>query len=246
MNIIITGASSGIGQATLRRLGKTHTIGAVARRGERLETLADEYPRIIPLVADVSDREQVEHIVRQFEQKAGPVDVLVNNAGLALGADPAFDADPDDWFRMIDVNCKGLVQMTHPVLSSMVRRHQGLIVNIGSVAASYPYRGGNVYGATKAFIRQFSRNLRSDIHGTGVRVCVIEPGSVSGSEFSLVRFHGDQDKADSVYDGWDPLQADDIAAQIEWVISLPQRVNVNLIETMATGQSASGFQFARE
>jgi 3-hydroxy acid dehydrogenase/malonic semialdehyde reductase len=173
------------------------------------------------------------------------VDLLVNNAGLALGLGPAQDADLDDWDQMIDTNCTGLVYVTRAVLPGMVARGRGHVINLGSVAGTYAYPGGNVYGATKAFVHQFSLNLRSDLSGTGVRVTCVEPG-MADTEFSLVRFSGDQSKADAVYTGMQPMTADDIAESIHWAATMPAHVNVNTIELMATAQSFAPFQVARE
>ena len=173
------------------------------------------------------------------------IDLLVNNAGLALGLNPAQQADLDDWDQMIDTNCKGLTYCTRAILPGMVARGRGHVINLGSVAGSYPYPGGNVYGGTKAFVHQFSLNLRSDLHGTGVRVTSVEPG-MADTEFSLVRFGGDQAQADDVYTGMQPLTADDIAEAIYWAATQPQHVNVNRIELMATDQSFAPFQVARE
>ncbi len=220
---------------------------AMARRQDRLAALREELGRdaLLPVVADVADRAVVEHAVESLAPEFSAVDLLVNNAGLALGLEPAQRASADDWDRMIDTNCKGVVHATRALLPGMIARGRGLIVNIGSTAASYPYAGGNVYGATKAFVRQFSLNLRSDLHGTGVRVTCIEPGLAGGTEFSEVRFHGDVDRARAVYAGSNPLTADDIADVVEWVTSLPDRVNINTIELMPTDQSFAGFQIRR-
>jgi 3-hydroxy acid dehydrogenase / malonic semialdehyde reductase len=169
----------------------------------------------------------------------------VNNAGLALGLNPAQEADLDDWDQMIDTNCKGLVYCSRAILPGMVARKRGHVINLGSVAGTYPYPGGNVYGGTKAFVHQFSLNLRSDLHGTGVRVTCVEPG-MADTEFSLVRFSGDQAKADNVYTGMQPMTADDIAESIHWAATMPQHVNVNTLELMATAQSFAPFQVARD
>jgi 3-hydroxy acid dehydrogenase/malonic semialdehyde reductase len=173
------------------------------------------------------------------------IDVLVNNAGLALGLEPAHQADLDDWDQMLDTNCRGLVHVTRAVLPGMVERGRGHVVNLGSVAGTYPYPGNNVYGATKAFVHQFSLNLRSDLHGSGVRVTCIEPG-MAETEFTTVRFAGDQAKADAVYGGMQPLTADDIAASVLWAVSQPAHVNINVIELMPVAQSFAPFQVARE
>jgi 3-hydroxy acid dehydrogenase/malonic semialdehyde reductase len=208
--------------------------------------LASEFvPRILPLALDVRDRAAVAAAVAGLPAEFAAVDVLVNNAGLALGLNPAQDADLDDWDQMIDTNCKGLVYCTRDILPGMVARRRGHVINLGSVAGTYPYPGGNVYGGTKAFVHQFSLNLRSDLHGTGIRVTCVEPG-MADTEFSLVRFSGDQGKADNVYAGMQPMTADDIAESIHWAATMPQHVNVNTIELMATAQSFAPFQVARD
>jgi 3-hydroxy acid dehydrogenase/malonic semialdehyde reductase len=188
----------------------------------------------------------VERAVNELPAEFAEIDILVNNAGLALGLGPAQLADLDDWDQMIDTNCKGLAYCTHAVLPGMVRRGIGHIINMGSIAATYPYPGGNVYGGTKAFVRQFTLNLRSDLHGTGVRASCIEPGMVGGTEFSTVRFGGDQEKADAVYQGMEALTADDIAEAVYWATSLPPHVNVNTIELMPVAQSFAPFQVYRQ
>jgi 3-hydroxy acid dehydrogenase/malonic semialdehyde reductase len=172
--------------------------------------------------------------------------VLVNNAGLAAGLEPAQNADLDDWQQMVDTNCAGLMYMTRAVLPGMVARNRGHVVNLGSVAGVYPYPGGNVYGATKAFVHQLSRNLRTDLHGTAVRVTCIEPGLVGGTEFSTVRFHGDADRAAGVYAATTPLTADDVAEAVLWATDQPAHVNINLIELMPVVQSAGAFRIAKD
>jgi 3-hydroxy acid dehydrogenase/malonic semialdehyde reductase len=245
--VFITGASSGFGAATARRFAADGArVVAAARRADRVRDLAAELgPRVLPLTLDVRDREAVAAAVAGLPEEFSAVDVLVNNAGLALGLNPAQDADLDDWDQMIDTNCKGLVHVTRAVLPGMVARGRGHVINLGSVAGSYPYPGGNAYGGTKAFVHQFSLNLRSDLHGTGIRVTCVEPG-MADTEFSLVRFDGDQTKADGVYAGMQPLTGDDIAESIHWAAGLPAHVNVNTIELMPTAQSFAAFQVARE
>ncbi|HBT13091.1 MAG TPA: NADP-dependent 3-hydroxy acid dehydrogenase, partial [Erwinia persicina] len=169
-------------------------------------------------------------------------DILVNNAGLALGIEPAQRASLEDWEDMIDTNNKGLVYMTRALLPAMVERNVGHIINIGSIAGSWPYPGGNVYGATKAFVRQFSFNLRTDLHGTALRVTDIEPGLVGGTEFSNVRFKGDDSRADSVYDGTEPLTPEDVTEAVWWVATLPKHVNISALEMMPVGQSQAGLR----
>ncbi|MFE0020246.1 SDR family NAD(P)-dependent oxidoreductase [Amycolatopsis sp. NPDC059021] len=230
MKVVVTGASSGFGAAIARRFAAegAEVIGA-ARRTERLATLDG----VRPLELDVRDRVAAQRALAALDD----VDVLVNNAGLALGLEPANAASLDDWDRMIDTNCKGLVYCTHALLPGMVERGRGHVVTIGSVAAGYAYPGANVYGASKAFARQFSLNLRSDLHGTGVRVTCVEPGLAGGTEFSEVRFHGDRDRAREVYEGVRPLTPEDIAEAVYWVATQPAHVNVNLLEVMPVAQS---------
>ncbi len=188
---------------------------------DRVKDLASEFgPQVLPLALDVRDRPAVAAAVAALPEEFKAIDVLVNNAGLALGLNPAQDADLDDWDQMIDTNCKGLVYCTRAILPGMVARGRGHVINLGSVAGTYPYPGGNVYGGTKAFVHQFSLNLRSDLHGTGVRVTCVEPG-MADTEFSLVRFSGDQGKADNVYAGMQPMTADDIAESIHWAATMP-------------------------
>jgi 3-hydroxy acid dehydrogenase / malonic semialdehyde reductase len=244
--VFVTGASSGFGAAVARRFAADGArVIVAARRADRFKDLAAEFgPRVLPLTLDVRNRAEVAAAVEALPAEFADVDVLVNNAGLALGLNPAQGADLDDWDQMIDTNCKGLVYCTRAILPGMVARRRGHVINLGSVAGSYPYPGGNVYGGTKAFVHQFSLNLRSDLHGTRVRVTCVEPG-MADTEFSLVRFGGDKDKADAVYAGMEPLTPDDIAESIYWTATLPQHVNVNTIELMATSQSFAPFQVAR-
>ena len=247
MIVLVTGASSGFGASIARRFAKEgHRVIAAARRKDRLDALAKESDRITPVALDVADTEAVHKAIAALPKELADVDVLVNNAGLALGMEPAQRADLAQWQQMIDTNCKGLALMTHALLPGMVARKRGHVINIGSVAATYPYPGGNVYGATKAFVHQFSMNLRSDLHGTGVRVTCIEPGLVGGTEFSNVRFSGDDAKAANVYKGADALSPDDIAEATYWAAALPARFNVNLLELMPVCQSLAGFQIYRE
>jgi 3-hydroxy acid dehydrogenase / malonic semialdehyde reductase len=234
--VFVTGASSGFGAAIARRFAtEGATVIAAARRVDRIP----EGVRAVAL--DVRDADAVRETVGALP----PIDVLVNNAGLAKGLEPAHRADLTDWDDMLDTNCRGLVHCTRAVLPGMVARGRGHVINIGSVAGTYPYPGGNVYGATKAFVRQFSLNLRSDLHGTGVRVTCVEPGMCEGTEFSLVRFDGDTDRAAAVYDGMRALTADDIAETVHWVATQPPHVNVNTIELMPVAQSSGPFQVRR-
>ena len=237
--ILVTGASSGFGAAIARRLAsRGHRVIASARRADRLSELVSEFPRqILALPMDVQVRSVVEAALAGLPPEFADVDVLINNAGLALGMEPAARASLDDWDTMIDTNCRGLVYTTRALLPGMIERGRGHVVNLGSIAGTYPYPGGNVYGATKAFVHQFSLNLRSDLHGTGVRVSCIEPGMCGGTEFSEVRFGGDRDRVERTYAGADPLTAEDIAEAVEWTIGQPPHVNINAIEIMPVSQS---------
>ena len=240
MIVLVTGATAGFGTAIARRFAADGArIVAAARRAERLEALKAELgaDKVLPLVLDVRDRAAVMKAVEGLPAEWAAVDVLVNNAGLALGLDPAQKADLDDWDTMVDTNVKGLMYLTRAVLPGMIERKCGHVINLGSTAGEWPYPGGNVYGATKAFVRQFSLNLRADLYGTPVRVTDIQPGLVGGTEFSNVRFHGDDAKAGAVYEGADALTPDDIADAIHWVASRPARVNVNMLQVMPVSQS---------
>jgi len=244
--VFVTGASSGFGAAVARRFAASGArVVATARRADRLTELAAELGSLVlPVTLDVRDRAAVAEVVEGLPAEFAEIDVLVNNAGLALGQGPAQSADLNDWDQMIDTNCKGLVYCTRAILPGMVDRGRGHVINLGSVAGTYPYPGGNVYGGTKSFVHQFSLGLRSDVHGTGVRVTCVEPG-MADTEFSTVRFHGDKSKADNVYTGMQPMTADDIAESIYWAATMPPHVNVNVIELMATAQSFAPFQVAR-
>jgi len=236
----VTGASSGFGAAIARRYaGAGVRVIATARREDRLTELVEEFGEdlIFSSALDVRDRAAIERLVASLLPAFAEIDVLVNNAGLALGLAPAQDADLDQWEQMIETNCTGLVYVTRAVLPGMVARRRGHVVNMGSIAATYPYPGGNVYGGTKAFVHQFSLGLRADLHGTHVRVTCLEPGLVGGSEFSAVRFGGDTERAAAVYAGTDPLTPEDIASAVEWVTFQPEHVNVNLLELMPVSQS---------
>jgi 3-hydroxy acid dehydrogenase/malonic semialdehyde reductase len=245
--VMVTGASSGIGEATVRRfVGEGARVIAVARRGERLRALANELgPTVRPVELDVRDRDAVAALMEGLPPEWAAIDVLVNGAGLARGLAPAQAASLDDWDEMIDTNVKGLAYVTRAVLPGMVARGRGHVINIGSVAGTYPYPGANAYGGSKAFVEQFSLALRADLHGSGVRVTNIEPGMVE-TEFSEVRFHGDQERAAAVYRGTVPLTGDDVAACVCWCASLPPHVNVNRLEVMPTAQSFAGFAVARD
>jgi 3-hydroxy acid dehydrogenase/malonic semialdehyde reductase len=249
MNVLVTGASSGFGAEIARRFARAgDRVIAAGRRVDRLQALRAELgdERLFVLPLDVRDQEAVAQAIGGLPPDLAAVDLLVNNAGLALGLEPAHQASLDDWNRMVDTNVKGLMAVTRAVLPGMVARNRGHVVNLGSTAASWPYAGANVYGATKAFVHQFSLNLRADLAGTRVRVTVVEPGLVAGTEFSNVRFHGDDARAAQVYAGADPLTADDVAETVFWVATRPERVNINVVEMMPVGQSFAGLSVARQ
>ncbi|MGY2795952.1 3-hydroxy acid dehydrogenase / malonic semialdehyde reductase [Ewingella americana] len=248
MIIFVTGATAGFGAEIARKFVKAgHQVIASGRRKERLADLKSELGDALYVVQlDVTNRASVGEAIAALPAKWRNIDVLVNNAGLALGLEKADKADLDDWENMIDTNAKGLVYMTRAVLPGMVERNVGHIINIGSTAGNWPYAGGNVYGATKAFVRQFSYNLRSDLHGTHVRVTNIEPGLCGGTEFSNVRFKGDDEKVSKTYDNTNPLTAADVAESVFWVSTLPAHVNINSIEMMPVSQSLAGLQVHRE
>ncbi|WP_213989594.1 bifunctional NADP-dependent 3-hydroxy acid dehydrogenase/3-hydroxypropionate dehydrogenase YdfG [Sodalis sp. dw_96] len=248
MIIFVTGATAGFGETITRRfIQQGHKVIATGRRQERLDELKAELGEsLFTLKLDVRDREGVQKAVDSLPAQWREVDVLVNNAGLALGMEPAHKASLDDWESMIDTNNKGLVYMTRALLPGMVERRRGHIVNLGSTAGRWPYAGGNVYGATKAFVRQFSLNLRTDLVGTKVRVTDIEPGLVGGTEFSAVRFKGDNDKVANTYKNADPLTPEDIAEAVYWVTTLPAHVNINVLEMMPVNQSFAGLSVHRD
>ncbi|MGP8027012.1 MAG: SDR family NAD(P)-dependent oxidoreductase [Acidocella sp.] len=246
--ILVTGATAGFGAAFARRFVRDgHRVIATGRRVERLEALAKELgENLLPAPLDVTDANSVAGFLDTLPEAWRRIDVLVNNAGLALGLSPAWEADLADWDRMIATNISGLVHMTRAILPGMVERDDGVILNLGSVAGEYPYPGGHVYGGTKAFVRQFSLNLRADLVGKNIRVTDIEPGMVGGSEFSQVRFHGDEAKAAAVYAGITPLNPDDIAEAASWIVSLPKHMNINRIEMMPTCQASGPFAVKRD
>ena len=248
MNVLITGASAGFGKALAERLvAKGHRVLGCARRLDKLNALAKTLgENFLPVVMDVSDTDSIPHIIANLPDGFNQIDVLVNNAGLALGTEPAHKASLDDWMRMTDTNVKGLIALTHAVLPAMVDRDSGYIINVGSIAGNWPYFGGNVYGATKAFVKQFSLNLRADLVGTQVRVTNIEPGVVAGTEFSNVRYHGDDDKAAKVYDGFKTMTGEDIGDILLWLIESPAHINVNRLEVMPVAQTYNGLTIAKQ
>jgi len=245
--VLITGATSGFGEATAERFVKEgYTIIITGRRKERLDAFKARFPQanILPLCFDVSDQKAVFEAINALPDAYKNIDILVNNAGLALGLGRAPEANLSDWETMIDTNIKGLLYVTKAVLPIMVERKSGYIFNLGSIAGNWPYEGGNVYGATKAFVRQFSLNLRTDLKGTNIRVTNIEPGFAE-TEFSEVRFKGDKEKAAQVYKGTKALDKEDIAQTIFTLSQLPAHVNVNTIEIMPTMQTCAGLFLER-
>ncbi|WP_447584882.1 SDR family NAD(P)-dependent oxidoreductase [Pseudoxanthomonas mexicana] len=244
---LITGATSGFGAAAVRRfVAAGWRVIATGRRADRLQVLVDELgaDKVHPAAFDIRDEAALDAALDALPAAFRDIDLLVNNAGLALGTAPAQQASLDDWRTMIETNVLALVTVTRRLLPLLVER-KGAIINIGSIAGSYPYPGGNTYGGTKAFVRQFSLGLRSDLHGTGVRVTDIEPG-MAETEFTLVRTHGDQAASDKLYAGAQPMTADDIAEQIFYVATLPPHLNINRLEIMPVTQSFAGFQVARD
>lgn len=246
MIIFITGATSGFGAAMLKRfINSGHKVIATGRRLDRLEKLKNDYgSSLYPLQLDVQNKDNVANAIDSLPEDWKNIDVLINNAGLALGVNPAQTSSIQDWDTMVQTNINGLLYCTQKILPEMVKRNSGQIINLGSVAGEFPYAGGNVYGATKAFVHQFSMNLRSDLLGTNIRVTNVEPGMCQ-TEFSEVRFLGDKEKADAVYKGIHALSADDIAETVEWIVSRPKHVNVNNISVMPVQQAFGGFAVHR-
>ncbi len=248
MIIFVTGATAGFGRAVARRFAQDGAkIVGTGRRKNRLEELKQELgANFLPLPFDVGERKQVENAIASLPSEFAAIDVLVNNAGGALGLEPAYKANLDDWETMVDANVKGVMYCTRALLPGMVERNRGHVINVGSSAAEWPYPGGNVYGATKAFVHQFSMNLRADLFGTDVRVTDVQPGLVAGTEFSEVRFKGDKKKAQSVYEGTRPLTAEDVADTIHWVATRPPHFNVNTIQIMPVGQAFGALPVKRQ
>ncbi|WPZ33163.1 SDR family NAD(P)-dependent oxidoreductase [Thalassobaculum sp. OXR-137] len=236
----ITGATSGFGKATAKRFDAEGWQTVISgRRGERLEALKKELKNPShSIVLDVRDKDAVLAAVDALPAEFSPVDVLVNNAGLAVGLEGADQVDLADWDLMVDTNIKGLMYCTRAILPQMVANGYGHVVNIGSIAGNWPYPGGNVYGATKAFVRQFSLNLRADLVGKNIHVTDVEPG-LAETEFSEIRFKGDKDKAAAVYNDVDPIRPEDVADAVFWAATRPKNINVNRIEIMAGAQAFS-------
>jgi serine 3-dehydrogenase len=243
---LITGATAGIGEAAARAfVAAGWRVIATGRRAERLEALVASLgaDKVHAAVFDIRDEAARDHALAGLPEAFRGVDLLVNNAGLALGTNPAQTADLAQWKTMIDTNVTALASLTHKLLPALIAR-RGAIINVSSVAATYPYTGGNVYGGTKAFVKQFSLGLRSDLHGTGVRVTSIEPGMVE-TEFTIVRTGGDKAASNAFYRGAKPMIGEDIAAAMLWVAELPPHLNINSLELMPVTQSFAGFQVAR-
>ena len=247
--ILITGATSGFGKACAELFARHGwQLVLTGRRSDRLQELRDRLgqTRVHVAAFDIRDRQQCREMVDGLPAELRDnIDILLNNAGLALGLEPAHEVDLDQWEIMVDTNIKGLLYMTRLILPKMVAGRKGHIINIGSIAASWPYPGGNAYGATKAFVQQFSRNLRADLHGTGIRVTNIEPG-LAESEFSVVRFGGDREKAAKIYEGTEPLTPADIADIVYWTASRPDHVNINTVEVMPVCQSWNSLAVSRK
>ncbi len=240
MIILVTGATAGFGEQIAVDFVKAgHTVIATGRRTDKLQALQQTLgDKLIPLAFDIADIEATKSAIESLPKDLlHNIDVLVNNAGLALGLEPAYQVDFSDWQTMINVNILGLTNLTHLILPYMVAKNSGLIINIGSIAGTYPYPGGNVYGASKAFVKQFSLNLRADLYGKNVRVTNVEPGLCGGTEFSNVRFKGDDEQAQKVYEHIDYVTAKDIANIVTWVAEQPAHVNINSLEVMPTAQT---------
>lgn len=243
--ILITGATAGFGRAAARRfIAAGWQVIATGRRADRLDALRAEFGDAVHTACfDIRDETAMRAALAALPERFAGIDLLLNNAGLAQGTKPAQAALLSDWKTMIDTNITALVTLTHALLPTLIAR-KGAIINISSTAARYPYVGGNAYGGSKAFVSQFSLNLRADLHGTGVRVTTIEPG-MAETEFTLVRTHGDQAASDALYGGAHPMTAEDIAETIFWVASQPPHLNINRVELMPTSQSFAGFQVHR-
>ena len=245
--VLITGATSGFGAAGVRRFAKAGwRVVATGRRADRLKALVEELgaKNVHASAFDIGDEKAMDAALAVLPEGFRDIDVLINNAGLALGTAPVPQSTLSDWRTMIQTNVIGLVTLTHKLAPTLIAR-KGAIINVSSVAASYPYSGGNVYGGTKAFVTQFTLGLRSDLHGKGVRVTSIEPG-MTETEFTVVRTGGDQAASDKLYKGANPMTGDDIADVLFWVATLPPHMNINRMELMPVNQSFAGFQVFRE
>ncbi len=245
--IVITGASAGFGAELARQLVEQgDTVLGLARRTEKLQQMATQLgARFVPYSVDLTDKVALEQVLAQIKQQHPQIDVLVNNAGLALGVAVAQKAQLEQWETMISTNITALLRITHALLPDMVARNQGQIINLGSTAGEYPYAGGNVYGGTKAFVHQLGRNLRADLAGTALRVSTVAPGMCSGTDFSTVRL-GDADKAAALYANVQALTPEDVAGTIRWIINAPAHMNVNYVELMPVAQSFAGLSIHRD
>lgn len=246
--VLITGATAGIGRACAEQFhGRGAKLVLTGRRADRLKELQAHLgpDRVHVAPFDLTDLQACESCLAELPTEFRDITILVNNAGCAIGVEPAWQSDLEEWDRVIDLNVKALVRFTRLVLPGMVERDRGHIINLGSIAGTYPYAGGNVYGASKAFVEQFSHNLRCDLLGHRIRVSNIEPGIVE-TEFSVIRYRGDKAKADAVYAGVEAMTAEDIAEAVVWAASVPPHVNINRIEMMATMQSAGGLSLHRD
>ncbi|KAA8998499.1 SDR family NAD(P)-dependent oxidoreductase [Affinibrenneria salicis] len=248
--VFITGATSGFGHAAAHHFAaQGWSLVLTGRREERLKALSDELSAKVPVhyaALDVRDADAVKQVVAALPEAFRAVKTLVNNAGLALSPYPAQKVELEDWHTMIDTNVTGLVNVTHALLPTLIATGKGAsIINIGSIAGQWPYPGSHVYGASKAFVKQFSYNLRCDLQGTGVRVTDLAPG-IAETEFTLVRTKGDQAASDKLYQGTTPLSAEDIAEQIYVVATLPDHMNINRIEIMPVRQAWSAFAIDRD
>ncbi|SUO95837.1 SDR family oxidoreductase [Suttonella ornithocola] len=248
MIVFITGASAGFGAALAKQMvEKGHKVIGTARRVEKLAALQKQLgENFFPLPFDICDIDAGSTAIDSLPKAWQEIDVLVNNAGLALGVGPAYESHLEDWLKMIDTNIRGLVAITHKILPGMVARNRGHIINLSSIAGSHPYPGGNVYGGTKAFVTQFSRNLRADLFGKNIRVTNIEPGVIGGTEFSNVRYYGDDQAAAKVYDGFENMTGEDVANIILWCAELPAHININRLEVMPTAQTFAGLTVAKK
>ncbi|MEQ9809750.1 SDR family NAD(P)-dependent oxidoreductase [Streptococcus jiangjianxini] len=245
---LVTGATAGFGASIVKELvAKGYQVIGTGRRLGRLTALKNELgDAFFPLQMDLQSKENISEALDQIPEVFHPIDILINNAGLALGLEKAHEANFDDWETMIMTNVMGLTYLTRQLLPGMVDRQSGYVINIGSIAGNYPYPGGNIYGATKAFVKQFSLNLRADLAGTHVRVTNIEPGLAGGTEFSTVRFKGDDEKASKLYEKANSLQPEDMARTVAWLVEQPEHMNVNRIEIMPTSQSFGALPVYKE
>lgn len=242
--VLVTGASSGFGKAICQKLiADGYKVIGAARRVDKLSELARQLDdNFLPFQLDITKKDAVENLLLSLPDKFKPIDILINNAGLALGMEPAYEANYADWEIMVNTNIIGLMHLTRIILPEMVKRNSGYIINLGSTAGNYAYQGGNVYGATKAFVKQFSANLRTDLLGKKIRVTNIEPGLCGNTEFSNVRFHGNDKQAAAVYEGVEFIKPEDIANTVSWLVNSPKHFNVNNIEIMPTAQASGGLK----